>query len=74
MSAVAGILNPGTSILASGGACPIALCLGDETLQFAWDHRVYDGSDAAQLYARFFGRSSCPSSVEASSIMEGRAS
>jgi hypothetical protein len=49
-----GIENPETSPMASGGASPLAIVVGARTLSIAWDHRVYDASNAARFYEDFF--------------------
>jgi hypothetical protein len=54
VSAVSGIENPGTNILASGGECPISVVVGEKNVHFALDHRIYDPDAAAVLYYRMF--------------------
>ncbi|MGH7857815.1 MAG: hypothetical protein ACREQY_10840 [Candidatus Binatia bacterium] len=49
-----GIENPETAPMASGGASPLAIVVGRQSVSVAWDHRVYDAVGAAKLYEELF--------------------
>ena len=51
-----GIENPETASMASGGASPLAVVVGRSSISVAWDHRVYDATDAARFYEELFGQ------------------
>lgn len=48
-----GIHNPMSGLFACGGACPLVICAGSETIGFCWDHRVFDAMDAGAFYNPF---------------------